>query len=284
MKPAASIVIPTFNRAELVRAAIDSALEQSVPCEVIVCDHGSTDDTPSVARGYGSKIRYLRRNDDHGPFYCWLDGVIHASAELVHITYDDDWIAPQFIEKCMSVLPADAALAFTSYTVVDSNGAEMMRLPPTYLTGVHLARDLESALLKSDLTISPGCALMRRKTMIESISPSGVPLSEARYHGAGPDMLLFLMPLLNYARFGYVGEALAYFRAHDGSITIDSFASDEKSEAIREAYRGAKEYYLLAKANARYRLAKRLHSYWEVKQRWASLPSRVQTKMHSLFK
>ena len=34
-----SIVIPTFNRASYVRQAIDSALAQTTPCEVIVCDH-----------------------------------------------------------------------------------------------------------------------------------------------------------------------------------------------------------------------------------------------------
>ena len=46
-----SVIIPTYNRAPLVRAAVDSALRQSVPPhEVLVCDDGSTDDTAALLR------------------------------------------------------------------------------------------------------------------------------------------------------------------------------------------------------------------------------------------
>jgi len=46
-----SVIIPTYNRAALVRAAVDSALRQSVPPhEVLVCDDGSTDDTLALLR------------------------------------------------------------------------------------------------------------------------------------------------------------------------------------------------------------------------------------------
>ena len=66
--PDVSIVIPTFNRADLLGKAIDSGLSQSHPCEVIVVDHGSSDHTADVVAGYGEKIRYVRKNKDDGPF------------------------------------------------------------------------------------------------------------------------------------------------------------------------------------------------------------------------
>ena len=43
-----TIVIPTFNRADYVTKTIESALNQTVPCDIIVCDHGSSDNTPEV--------------------------------------------------------------------------------------------------------------------------------------------------------------------------------------------------------------------------------------------
>ena len=75
-----SIVIPTFNRAKLVSKAIDTALAQTVPVEVIVCDHGSTDATPELAKSYGDKIRYIRKDVDNGPIACWQDGIEHVGS------------------------------------------------------------------------------------------------------------------------------------------------------------------------------------------------------------
>ena len=80
-----SIVIPTFNRADMLPKAIDCALNQTVPCEVIVSDHGSIDHTAQVAAEYGDKITYIRREKDFGPHFCWLEGVLHATGEFVHL-------------------------------------------------------------------------------------------------------------------------------------------------------------------------------------------------------
>ena len=90
MKNKVTIVIPTFNRAKLVCDTIDSALAQTVPCDIIVCDHGSSDNTPEVVKKYGDKITYIRRERDFGPHFCWLEGVLNANTDLVHIHYDDD--------------------------------------------------------------------------------------------------------------------------------------------------------------------------------------------------
>jgi glycosyltransferase involved in cell wall biosynthesis len=61
---AVSAIIPTFNRADLVRQAIDSALTQEVPggsVEVIVVDDESTDATPEVVAAYGAPVIYIRQ-------------------------------------------------------------------------------------------------------------------------------------------------------------------------------------------------------------------------------
>jgi len=47
----------TNNRAHLVSKAIETAMSQTVPCEVIV----STDNTQQVIANYRDKVRYIRR-------------------------------------------------------------------------------------------------------------------------------------------------------------------------------------------------------------------------------
>lgn len=61
--PLVSVVIPTYNRRELVRRAIDSVFAQDCPVEdVIIVDDGSTDGTgEALRRRYGDRIRYLRQ-------------------------------------------------------------------------------------------------------------------------------------------------------------------------------------------------------------------------------
>ncbi len=48
-----SVIIPTYNRAKLVKEAVQSALSQTYKnIEVIVIDDGSTDNTRDVLRHY----------------------------------------------------------------------------------------------------------------------------------------------------------------------------------------------------------------------------------------
>lgn len=63
--PGVSVIIPAYNYARYLPAAIDSALAQQdhngLPVEVVVVDDDSTDDTPDVCRGYGDRIRYVHQ-------------------------------------------------------------------------------------------------------------------------------------------------------------------------------------------------------------------------------
>lgn len=50
-----SIGIPCYNQAEYLPEAIESALAQTIPCEIVVVDDGSTDKTLEIAKSYESK-------------------------------------------------------------------------------------------------------------------------------------------------------------------------------------------------------------------------------------
>ena len=82
-KPLVSIVIPTFNRAKILQQAIDSSLAQSHDVEVIVVNHGSTDNTDEIVSSYGDRVYYIKRDRDFGPHFCWLDGVPTMQCHLL---------------------------------------------------------------------------------------------------------------------------------------------------------------------------------------------------------
>jgi len=249
MTNSVSIVIPTFNRADMLPKAIESSLAQTYPCEVIVVDHGSTDATPDVADKYGDKIVYLRRERDFGPHFCWLEGVLHADGDFVHLQYDDDWIADNFIEKCVGLMKEDVGFAFTGAEVInDQSGKQMMTqflawLPETGVFENHLA---EEKIVSS--LISPGAALFRKQVLIDSLYQGGLPLQKSEYHGVGPDIFASLLSMLRYPKVGFVNEVLASFRAHDGSITIDALKDQQKKNDIAAAYNEVRAYYVELKA------------------------------------
>ncbi len=244
MAATVSVVIPTFNRSQLLTRAIDSALGQTVPVEVVVCDHGSTDDTPNVAARYGAQINYVRRDLDQGPIVCWRDGIEHATGEYIHINYDDDWTAPTFVEKTLALLQTTVGFVYTRASLHGADLREIRTLhrhPP----GTHPMAGIVQYLLREKLTISPGCALFRKRDVLKNLltevpGASGV---YGRNSGVGEDLLLFLLTALDYPHYAHVPEALAHFMAHPASITT-SAGSSGKMTALVDAYAVAKEYYL----------------------------------------
>ena len=239
-----SIVIPTFNRAALLPRAIDSALAQTLPVEVIVCDHGSSDDTPAVAARYGAAIRYIRREHDQGPIICWRDGVENASGELVHLNFDDDWSDAAFLERTVPLLRDDVGFVYTRSHVHNDAGAcspVMLRHP----VGIRPMSQLVQFLLREKLPISPGCALFRRRDILKNLL-SEVPGALGRYgknSGVGEDLLLFLLAARDYPYYAHVPEALANFLSHPTSITTQAGDTGRMAELV-SAYALAKQYYL----------------------------------------
>ena len=244
MNNTVSIVIPTFNRAALLPRAIDSALAQTLPAEVIVCDHGSSDDTPSVAARYGNAIRYIRRERDQGPIVCWREGVESASGELVHFNFDDDWSDAKYLERTVPLLREDVGFVYTRTLIHQSADAQtrlMLRHPP----GIRPMAQLVQFLLREKLPISPGCALFRRRDVLKNLVVE-VPGAQGRYgrnSGVGEDLLLFLLAALDYPYYAHVPEALANFLAHPTSITTEAGASGHMGE-LADAYALAKQHYL----------------------------------------
>jgi glycosyltransferase involved in cell wall biosynthesis len=94
--PAFSAIIPSYNRADYLAQAVQSALDQQLPqggrTEVIVVDDESTDATPQVAASFRERIVYVRQaNRREG-------AARNAGAALAHGRYfafldsDDYWL------------------------------------------------------------------------------------------------------------------------------------------------------------------------------------------------
>ena len=109
--PLVSIIIPTFNRADLLPHAVESALSAGEDVEVIVVDDGSEDDTPRVCASLPG-IRYLRLNRNLGTPSARNVGVLHSRAEFVTALGDDDLRLPGSLEAQVRRLDESPQAAF----------------------------------------------------------------------------------------------------------------------------------------------------------------------------
>ena len=121
MKPHAPLVIigiPTYNRAAMLRRAIESALGQDYPAiEVIISDNASTDETQDICQEFTKKddrVTYIRQAANIGAVANFSEVLKRATCEYFMWLGDDDWVDPIYISHCVSVLIDDPDMALVS--------------------------------------------------------------------------------------------------------------------------------------------------------------------------
>lgn len=103
-----SVVIPTYNRAETLPRAIESAVGQTLAdIEILVVDDASTDDTASVVREWesaDSQIEYLAHAKNRGGGVARNTGIEAAEGTYVAFLDSDDEWHPEKLERQVGCL------------------------------------------------------------------------------------------------------------------------------------------------------------------------------------
>jgi glycosyltransferase involved in cell wall biosynthesis len=268
--PLVSIMVPVHNRRNLLAVCLESALAQTCrDFEVVVADNASTDGTWDVCREFAridSRVRIFQNPENVGPVRNWRRCFKESQGHYGKLLFSDDLMSPQFLEKTLPLIrDPHVAFVFSMATI----GSELWQGRVAYRFGGHTGkfsrnRYIRCALLGSRAPVSPGAALFRMSDLRASLQLS-IPsptIGGFEEHGAGIDLLLYLMTAARYEQVAFVAEALVFFREHKGSITF----SDEFR--VADAYHQARIWFA-AHTQARWTLASTLAAAWlrSVKQR-----------------
>lgn len=93
-----SIVVPVYNRADMLADVITALLQQTHPSEIVVVDDGSTDNTADVAKAY--PVRYVHQ-ENRGPAAARNKGFQMSTGQVVAFTDSDCIARPDWIEKLL---------------------------------------------------------------------------------------------------------------------------------------------------------------------------------------
>ncbi len=106
LAPTVSVIVPAYNCGPYLGEALDSVLGQTLPpCEVIVVDDGSTDDTPGVCAAYGDRIRYVRQ-PNRGPSAARNAALALAKGDYLALLDADDVCVPDRFARQVAALRA----------------------------------------------------------------------------------------------------------------------------------------------------------------------------------
>lgn len=140
-----SVVIPTYNRATLLPAAVESVLRQTLPpAEILIIDDGSTDDTAAVCAGFPEVVRYIRQ-ENSGVSAARNRGIRDARGEYVAFLDSDDLWEPEKLEVQIAGLEQyrEAGWAISDCHIVGMSGqTEDGEAEPGFARAFPVFRDL----------------------------------------------------------------------------------------------------------------------------------------------
>jgi len=98
--PKVSVIIPAYNRCQMLKQAVDSVLSQDfTDFELIVSDDGSADNTQEMLRSYGNRIIVIRQ-ENKGVSAARNRGIVSASGDLIAFLDSDDlWMPKKLSEQ-----------------------------------------------------------------------------------------------------------------------------------------------------------------------------------------
>lgn len=215
-----SAVIPTYNNAAFIAAAVASIRKQTVPvAEIIVVDDGSTDDSEAVVEKIRPPVTYIKQ-PNQGPSAARNTGILAARhGWIAFLDADDQW-TPDKIEKQVDLIHKLPELVLVAGDMSEIDSEERL-ITESVLAKHHLLEKFQKlqggaipnalAELVSKNFIPTGTVLVKKGALIEA----GLFNRAIRF---GEDLELWTKIAANHA-IACIPEVLMLRRQHGNNAT-----------------------------------------------------------------
>ena len=217
-RPKVTVAMPTYNRSNLLREAIASALAQDYSdFDVMIVDNASTDRTEDVVRSFADpRLKYVRNQSNLGACGNWNRATELNSSRYLNVLMDDDVMLPGFISETVKQLDEhpEVAFCFTAAKYVDLNRVPLGgRRPPDVPAGVIDGLDyLERHLDARQCWIEPSTVMIRSAALAE------VGSFDSPHSKHSVDLNLWFR-LAARSPIAFIPAQLVEVRVHDGQLS-----------------------------------------------------------------
>jgi len=212
--PKVSVIIPTYNRAKLLPAAIQSALDQTFQdLEIIVVDDASPDNTADVVAGFkDSRIRYVRHSANKGEAGTRNTGLRHVSGDFIAFLDDDDLWLPEKLEKQMRLLessPPRVGAVYCGFTRVERSTGNVIGETKPEKRG-----DIFRDMVLENCVVGGGSTVLLRKRCLGEVGEfdEEIPF--------GPDYDMWIRVSQKF-QFDFINEPLMIYHEHTDRMSTN---------------------------------------------------------------
>lgn len=226
MKPTLSIIIPTYNCANYITDAIESALNQTYSnLEIIIVDDGSTDNVKTILQPYLEHgiVKYIYQ-DNQGPGSARNTGIKFAQGEYIAFLDADDTITEDSIEKRIKLISSSSnlGLVFSNYfyeseenRLIESDFIHKIRKMTKFIHETSeglLFNGPFQDIFRILFLVHTGTVLVRKKVF----EKAGYFRSDI-FIGEDRDMWL---RIAEHFEIGFINTPLAYYKRYRSFLTV----------------------------------------------------------------
>lgn len=213
-KPIVSVCIPSFNYGKYISEAIDSVLNQSLKeFELVIVDDCSTDNSKEViSRFSDSRIRFYENETNIGMTKNWNKCVKLSRGEFICILGADDYVHPEFLEKCVRSVGSNSRVGFV-YSAFERVKDNREKIDTFRLSDIDFIESGSKAFRRfAKRNVVMLSSALIRKDCFESLGDFDEHL------GYAPDIEMFARIATRYD-VSYISEVLGYYRLHKDNLT-----------------------------------------------------------------
>lgn len=207
--PVVSVIISNYNYGSYLRAAIESALNQTYKnVEIIVVDDGSTDHSRDILASYKNYIIPILK-ENGGQASAWNAGFSIARGEIICFLDSDDLWLPTKVKRIVDILSAVNGIGMIRHKL--RLIPEQYNYPPQEIPSFRTS-SIEAVPPSQILEIrfhAPSSALSFLKNVLAQL----MPIPEEDFRISADSYLYTFAPLLG--KVVSLDEVLGYYRVHD---------------------------------------------------------------------
>lgn len=204
-KPLISVVIPTYNRPELLKMAIKTVLDQTYKnLEILVIDDASNVNNQKIIDYFDdSRIIFFKNKTRKGGGYSRNVGIKNANGRFIAFLDDDDEWMPKKLEEQLKAFDDSNVSLVTCYSLDKRFGKERVSKPP---------ENIDYSYLLKSFNLSSTSSYIVRKEVLDKIGYFDVDLPSAQEY----DLALRMS---KYYKIKTIPEILMIQNASKGQIS-----------------------------------------------------------------